>query len=736
MKLVKRLTLCHSMSSRSITNIHIFGDSLTDTGGKNSEFYKFRKLPRWLTAMLLGHSPWGLFSNGPVTWADFVALEFEYRQKSEQNPLMRNHSKNDVQCWAQGGATAYNYNSWWSYLEFPKTFYARPFVTHLSAETKKAYAYMGKNSISFENSLALNMIGINDLLTIGYMDEEGVTRAIQSIKEWMDFFVLNGGRDVYLVNMPDITLTPRYHTKTEEEKEQTRAIINSFNRQLNNLVASYQKHQNAGFESYDTPISLNSRTLPQEKAFIIQGKDLNRKIYFWQGEKYLENDDGTYLNVDVQLSKKQWKFLEDLGQVSSVGTDNLKYYIKRQAISKAKLNCHIGLLDVHALYQSIHGNPEENGFTIGCALYTTWANDINKVLKKIKTKNAVVLQELTNATNSKVHCYQVYYIKEGQLIQVAKEKILYLKQEDSPYRAMQVIYQKTPNAPSQEALLITDCGTLRDPSIGQIISSALRGVTVGGLPLHLADVSISLSEARKNSGLPKAKKGQSEPAGGCLSWDDVHPTQEVHAKIAGNFIKKIESNYRFKEQGLFLDDMNSRLMPEKSPDYQPCLHREAPDDLKAWREPIKEKEIVPKKAAKILGIPSAADLKKQLEPTLPLLVSFFCKVEQKVNKLQKELYKRNTQVIQGKLDTFKELQKILAVHGEKIKTHEAMPEFYQKIAHWHHENQQILNEHRNSMTRFFSKKTRHIKTSSATLVETTLEELSHKLAQFSSSSIA
>jgi phospholipase/lecithinase/hemolysin len=736
------------MPNRSITNIHIFGDSLTDEGGENGEFYKFRKIPAWLTAILLGYSPWGLFSNGPATWADFVALEFEYQQKLKDSPLLnsfeysdkgRLYSQlNDVQCWAQGGATAYNYNSICSYFKFPRTFYARPFVTHLNAEAKKAYANAGKRSNSFKDSLVLNMIGLNDLFTIGYMDEAGAARAIRSIKAWMDFYALNGGRDVYLANMPNITLTPSYHDKTDEEKEQAWAIINSFNCQLNKLVASYQRHKNANFEPYDTPIVLQEdigKKMPKEKAFIIQGKDLNRKIYFWQGEKYLENNDGTYLVVDMQLSKKQWKRLEDLGQASSAETDNLKDYIKRRAISKAKLNCHVKLLDLHTLYQYIHVDPEENGFTIGCALYTTSANDLGKVLEDIKTKsrNAVILQEITNgeANRDTLHHYKVYYIKEGQIVK-SEEKLLELKENSDSYSTMQAIYKKRSNPASQDAVLITGCRELRDPSIGRIISSALNKVMVDGSPLHLADVSISLSEARKNSGLPKAKKDQIEPAGGCLFWDDVHPTQEVHARIAGNFIKEIERNYRFKERELFLDDMNSRLMPVKSLHYQPCLYREAPDDLTAWREPTKKiitkpYEIVPKKAVKILGISSAADFKEQLEPILSLLINFHNKIEQQVNKLQRT--SNNSQITKEKLNAFNKLRTTLATHGEEIITHGVIPEFYQKIAHWHHEHQQTLNKHRNSVTRFFSKKVRHMKTNSTTLVETTLEKLSHGSAQ-------
>lgn len=718
------------MPKRSITNLHIFGDSLTDVGGKNGEFYKFRELPTWLTAMLLGHSPWGLFSNGPATWADFVALEFEYRQKSEQNPLMSHRSESNVQCWAQGGATAYNYNSFCSYFKFPKAFYARPFITHLSAETKKAYTDMGKRRNSFEGSLDLNMIGINDLLTIRYMNEDGVTRAIKSIKEWMDFIVLNGGRDIYLANMPDITLTPRFSAeKDEATKKQARAIVDSFNRQLENLVESYREHQNADFEPYDTPITLqkdNEASPSQKKAFIIQGKDPKRHIYFCQGGKFLKNNDGTNLVVDVQLSKEQWKLLEDPKKAGSTETDNLEDHIKRLAISEAKLNCYVGLLNVHTLYQNIHDNPEENGFTIGCALYTTCANDIDNVLENIKTKskNAVVLQEVASDENGhqRQH-YRVHYIKDNEIQKPDQEKNnFFLEKNSDSYLIIQDIYQKTPNALSQKAVLITDCGTLRDLSIGQIISSALRGVTVGGLPLHLADVSISLSEARKNSGLPKVKRGQIEPAGGCLSWDDVHPTQEVHAKIAGDFIKEIERNYRFKERELFRDDINSKLMPKTPPYYQPCPYQEAPDDLTAWREPIKER--VSKKAAKILGISSAADCKKQLETTLPLLINFHNKVEQQANKLQRT--SSNSQIIKEKLDAFNKLRTILAAHGEEIITHGVIPEFYQKIAHWYHEHQQTLNKHRNSVTGFFSKKVRRIKTSSTTLVETTLGELSHR----------
>lgn len=721
------------MQQRATKNIHIYGDSLTEVGGKNGEFHKFRKLPAWLTDMLLGHSPWGLFSNGPATWADFVALEFEYQQKLQKKSLFKNKffsQQNNVQCWAQGGATAYNYNSWRSYFKFPKAFYARPFVTHLGAETKKAYTYMGKHKNSFEGSLALNMIGINDLLTIGYMDENGVMRAIQSIKEWVNFYVLNGGRDFYLANMPDITLTPRYQDKTDKEKEQAQTIVNFFNRQLKNLVESYQKHKDANFEPYDTNIILQKDgeiTPFRKKAFIIRGEGLKRKVYFWQDQEYLKDDNGDDLVADVQLSKKQWELLDNNTEPSA--TDDLKNYIKRVALSKAKLNCHLGLLDVHALYQDIHANPEKNGFTIGCALYTTSANDIHLVLENIKTKskNAVVLQEITDGEISPddiTHQYQVHYIKEGQIIKVDKEKVLSLAENSDSYSAMQEIYKKTSGSASQDAVLIADDRKLRDPAIGGIISLALKDATVNKLSLHLADVSISLSEARKNSGLPKAKRDEVEPAGGCLSWDDVHPTQEVHAKIAGAFIKEIEEKYYPKEQEMFLDDMNSALAP-KIPNPAPRRFQEAPDDITAWRKLILTMpyEAVPKKSAKILGI-SSADFKSQIESNLRLFVNLHHKVKQ-LHELQKtQKYKKT---IQKKLEAFEKL--LEKITYEKIQTPGTQPALHKLITDWFDEHQAVLAQHRNPITRFFSKHVHSIETSSTFLVKDTLEKLSHRPAR-------
>ena len=736
-------SLVKPIIERSITNIDIYGDSLTDVSGKNGEFYKFRKLPAWLTGILLGHSPWGLFSNGPATWADFVALEFEYQQKLQQNsPLLNSFEyasrdklfsqRNNVQCWAQGGATAYNYNSWRSYFKFPKAFYARPFITHLGAETKKAYIYRSKRGNSFENSLALNLIGINDLLTIGYMDESGVTRAIQSIKEWMDFYVLNRGRDFYLANMPDITLTPRYKNKTDEEKKQAQTIVNSFNRQLKNLVESYRKYKDVNFEPYNADIVLQKDeviTLPKKRTFIVEEKGLERKVYFCQDQKYLENDNRHKLVADVKLSKKQWKLLDNCER--SIEADNLRDYIKRLAISKAKLNCHVGLFDVHTVYQDIHDHPEKNGFTIGCALYTTSANKgaIDSILNDIasKSKNAVILQEITDdeASRDRKHHYQVHYIKEGQVIKADTEKELFLAENSDSYSAMQKIYQATPNSASLDAILIADGPKLRVPAIGEIISCALSDVKINGKSLHLADVSISLQEARKNSGLPKAKRGQPELGGGCLSWDYMHLTQEGQAEIAGPYIKSIKAKYHPKERKLFSDDMNSKLMPPKA-SLNPPRSQEAPDDITAWREPIIKSIITPYKAAskkekKILSI-SSPDFKRQVEADIISLVNFHHKVEQQIRKLQGT--PNNTQVTQ-KLGAFIELQEKLAMHGEKIQISETMPAFHQLITKWHDKHEKVLAQHRNPITRFFSKHIRSIETSSTTCVKVTLKKLSH-----------
>jgi hypothetical protein len=129
-------------------------------------------------------------------------------------------------------------------------------------------------------------------------------------------------------------------------------------------------------------------------------------------------------------------------------------------------------------------------------------------------------------------------------------------------------------------------------------------------------------------------------------------------------------------------------------------------------------EVVPKKAAKILGI-SSADFKNQIESNLRLLVKLHHKVKQ-FHELQKT--QRYTGTIQKKLKAFEKLWE--KIPYKEIQTPGAQPALHKLITDWFDEHQAILTQHRNPITRFFSKHIHSIETSSTTYVKATLKKLS------------
>jgi phospholipase/lecithinase/hemolysin len=122
----------HLKIKTKVTGIKIFGDSLSDQGGKNGMYAK-KILGCIPISLFLYKSPQKRFTNGFV-WTDTLSAELEFISKSTSpldNPFLPpvHRNKEWIENMAQGGATAYNYRGFLNFFNFNRneTFSLRGF---------------------------------------------------------------------------------------------------------------------------------------------------------------------------------------------------------------------------------------------------------------------------------------------------------------------------------------------------------------------------------------------------------------------------------------------------------------------------------------------------------------------------------------------------------------------------------------------------------------------------------
>lgn len=319
-----------------IEHIVIIGDSLSD----RATLYKRKLLGlvsmAWL-ANLSATSPKGRFTNG-FTYADdlaglladiFMLKAMQQGQISRIKPLdssdladevitggaMRKlqneeaYSLNDdklvsydysrlLRSYAEGGLTAHDYSSEVSWLDFSRFFKSKT-VSTLRAKRQELLESDKKENMTDEEklkTLVIELSGANDFITVNAEPTtEIVDKAIQARIENVRELYNKGYRHFVLINLPDISLTPKYQAMSQTDRDKMHAHVIDFNHKLKVACDQLNKdliNVNIGLfdvysiitQIYHDPEKYGFNASKLKEAFI-ESSDFNIKTINKTGEK-------------------------------------------------------------------------------------------------------------------------------------------------------------------------------------------------------------------------------------------------------------------------------------------------------------------------------------------------------------------------------------------------------------------------------------------------------------------
>ncbi|BCA96029.1 thermolabile hemolysin [Legionella antarctica] len=268
----------------------VIGDSLSDIGTLNKRKL-LGLLPMSYVTGLDGKSPRGRFTNGYL-WADYLSattiedfeIEFERKRlKLKHSPranadigdefltssLRRNKNEssfnlNDdrhimfderrfARFYCEGGLTSYDYS--YSLSLEPRLEAYRLIVATLEKKREELIADDIKYHVTSpekEETLVIEWSGANDLLTVNEKPSyQAVDNAVNERIKNIEQLIQNGYRNFVLFNLPNLSLTPRFQARQQDEKDNAAECSEYFNMQLatrcEELTKKYQ----------DSPRSLN-----------------------------------------------------------------------------------------------------------------------------------------------------------------------------------------------------------------------------------------------------------------------------------------------------------------------------------------------------------------------------------------------------------------------------------------------------------------------------------------------
>jgi hypothetical protein len=252
------------------TLIHHFitmGDSLSDRGTMD-ERKLFGLIPMSGLSGLSSESPKGRFTNGYV-WLDAFTAEVSEQQIIDELEKKKGMSAEDisdavishrakvesplrrfdvegsdlgveykaqdlVRSYNEGGLTAHDYSH--RLIFNPKLFFSEKILATLDEKRERLLADDSEMGISAEHkatSLIIEWSGANDLITVNptpSIDE--AIAAVDARTRNVEALYQNGYRHFILFNMPDLSLTPRYQRKSEDDQRTAKAACAAFNAQL------------------------------------------------------------------------------------------------------------------------------------------------------------------------------------------------------------------------------------------------------------------------------------------------------------------------------------------------------------------------------------------------------------------------------------------------------------------------------------------------------------------------
>lgn len=251
-----------------IKRIIMIGDSLSDRGTMFKEKL-FGFIPMKILSGLKGKTPDDSFTNG-FPWSDHLitalANKFTIKKlKTEKGldnadisdgiincdahikPVIDNYYnlKNDlfvnydghnfIRNYTIGGLTSYDYS--WIPSTSISRFFSRLILPNLQGECKKLLNYDKIHHLSNKfkaETLIIEWSGANDLITVNARpSKKEADAAVKARINNMKKLIKNGYENFVIFNLPDLSLTPRYQSKSDEERENARICSEYFNKKLN-----------------------------------------------------------------------------------------------------------------------------------------------------------------------------------------------------------------------------------------------------------------------------------------------------------------------------------------------------------------------------------------------------------------------------------------------------------------------------------------------------------------------
>lgn len=537
-----------------ITGCIFIGDSLSDEQRKYNEYICGCFPFKWA----LHHSDYDNFTNGH-TWAYMFGNVFNdiLKDKATWSAQEKATYFKNV---AEGGATTYDYRNIKSFFKHIKGFILSFFLGNIQKQAKKV-----KNILD-PKTLGIIFAGANDLVTLGYYDEEGVARAVQGIINTIRILTNRNGKTgtkylkhLLLVGLPDISETPRFENKSKKQKDAMQKACKQYNLKLQELANEYQYvdfdcctiYQSKDKNYLDSEIIKNV-----EKAIIIVGEGKERTIYFKNNGEFIINKSNNELKkeVNVTLTKAQQAIFSEDGEIirNEVNGNILDQFVNK-VTKQAKLNIDIKMIGIEIILDEILQNPEAHGFTAGCAVYYLPENEGQESdllsLGNITAGNAVIIKKADNRFFS-------YIIKDGQLIKNDSKPVL--QKFDLSKETLDQLNEKIKKFPSESKIItLAYKDDIHNFWIINIIKSVVDHYKKSfNKEIILTSINNSVLGAIKKDYLNR----------NTIFWDDLHPARRLHELLAVKITEYIKANYLIKNQTQFKDDSTIGVKPKLNSD--------------------------------------------------------------------------------------------------------------------------------------------------------------------------
>ena len=348
---------------KKIDRFLIIGDSLSDKGTMARSYLA-------LFSGLEGTSPVGRFTNGYV-WTDFfcqnvlskalhataesILLEPLF-ELNDNERVVTDESQTYVRTYCEGGMTAHNYFSRRTLnIELGLT---QKFLSNLDEmydEIKKDDDLM---VISFEDkakTLVIEWSGANDLITVNDMPtKEAAEKAVHARIKNVERLIALGYRQFILINLPNLSLTPRFQNGSAHKREAANESALHFNdylaTQMQALVQKYPEHHlslydaNALFaQAYNNPAAFGLEEEKKHKPFI---------------------ESKHFQDTQNQLIAKGFMFWDDVHPTQAVH-QHLAHDLY-QLVFTPKFDFVVPNDDLLRQFQECYGNRWENDLAVCC----------------------------------------------------------------------------------------------------------------------------------------------------------------------------------------------------------------------------------------------------------------------------------------------------------------------------------------------------------------------------------